>query len=266
MDIFKELKKFSHIKYHDEPHKYYVGDQELMSGTTFLGRFKPKFDAEKMSIGTAKKQGRSVEDVRIEWDYKREFAGRKGTLVHNFAENFWWNKIFPYDYSLGELFNEDGQKDLKARFEECVRMFKQFYEDASKSLVPVAMELVIGDQYLPIYDKKGNVESYGVAGMIDGLFWNEKNKEYQIWDYKTNSKIRMESQYGKRFSHPIPFIEECEYEAYSLQLNLYKYIVMKNTKIKIGKLYLVWIHEENETYQVIECKDYQDVIQLLFKA
>ena len=75
----------------------------------------------------------------------------------------------------------------------------------------------------------------------------------------------MKSEYRKRFKAPISFIEECEFEAYSLQLNLYKYIIEKNTNIKIGRLYLVWLFEENETYQVIECKDYQSVIELMFK-
>jgi hypothetical protein len=75
----------------------------------------------------------------------------------------------------------------------------------------------------------------------------------------------MKSDYRKRFKAPIAFIEECEFEGYSLQLNLYKYIIEKNTNIKIGRLYLVWLFEENESYQVIECKDYQSTIELMFK-
>lgn len=266
MEIFKELNKFKHIKYFDEPHKYYVGEQELTSGTSFLSRFKSFFDAKKMAFGTAKKTNRSVDAVLEEWDYKRDFSAMKGTFLHNFAENYWQNKVFPYNNRIPEeRFAGDGAMNLKERYEECVRMFKQFYEDASTSLIPIASELVIGDQHLPLYDKDGEIVSTGVAGMVDGLFWNEKNQEYQIWDYKTNGKIRMKSDYKKRFSFPITFIEECEYETYSLQLNLYKYIIEKNTNIRIGKCFLVWIHEENETYQVIQCKEYQDVIELMFK-
>jgi len=266
MEIYKELAKFKHIKYYDEPHKYYIGEQELTSGTSYLGRFKSAFDSKKMAFGTAKKTNRSVEAVLEEWDYKRDFSAMKGTFLHNFAENYWQNKVFPYNNRIPEeRFAGDGAMNLKERYEECVRMFKQFYEEASVNLIPIASELVIGDPLLPIYNKKGEVESYGVAGMVDGLFWNDKSQEYQIWDYKTNGKIRFNSDYKKRFSFPITFIEECEYETYSLQLNLYKYIIEKNTDIKIGKCYLVWIHEENETYQVIECKDYQDVIELMFK-
>lgn len=266
MEIYKELNKFKHIKYFDAPHKYYIGEQELLSGTSFLGKLKPKFDAQKMAKGTAKKTKRSVEDILEEWDYKRDFSAMKGTFVHSYAENFWSNKIFPYDWELPkQRFGEDGALNLRERYEECIRLFEDFYKDASSSLIPIASELVVGDQHLPVYDEDGELISSGVAGMVDGLFWNEKQNELQIWDYKTNGKIRMSSEYRKRFNPPIAFIEECEYETYSLQLNLYKYIIQKNTNLKIGKCYLVWLHEENPSYQVIECKEYQDVISLLFK-
>jgi hypothetical protein len=251
MNIYQELKKFSHIKYYDEPHRYFIGEQELTSGTTFVGLFKPKFDTEKMVVQSAKKKGVDPVDLLAEWDYKREFAGMKGTLVHSFAENYWMNKIFPYNSQL--VIDKFGEDHIKERYDVCVQMFLDFYRDASKSLTPIAMELVIGDAEL------------GVSGMVDCLFYNEKLNEYQIWDYKTNKQIRMKSEYRKKFKAPISFIEECEFEAYSLQLNLYKYIIEKNTNIKIGRLYLVWLFEENESYQVIECKDYQSTIELMLK-
>ncbi len=249
--IYKELAKFNHIKYYDEPHKYFIGEQELVSGTTFIGTLKEKFDAQKMAKLSAKKKGVEPEVLLAEWDYKRDFASIKGTLLHAFAENYWANKVFPYDESIA--INKFGEDVIKERLDECIRMFIEFYNEASKSLVPIAMELVIGDAEM------------GIGGMVDKLMWNEKMGELQIWDYKTNGKIRMKSEFGKRFKAPINFIQECEYESYSIQLNLYKYIIEKNTNLKIGRLYLVWIHEENEKFQVIECKDYMDVIALLFK-
>jgi ATP-dependent exoDNAse (exonuclease V) beta subunit len=254
MNVFKELNKFKGIKYFDEPHKYLIDDQQLTSGTTFIGQFKPKFDAPKMAKSTAKKTGQTVEEVLADWDYKRDFASMKGTLVHNYAENYWQNKIFPFnDKIVSDRFDDEGATNLKERYSACVKMFEDFYKDSCNSLVPIASELVIGDKQL------------GIGGMVDQLFWNQKHGELQIWDYKTNKQIRMQSDYKKRFSAPINFIEECEFESYSIQLNLYKYIIEKNTNLKIGKLYLVWLFEENETYQVIECKDYQHIIKLMIE-
>ncbi len=249
MNIHKELSVFNKIKYHDEPHVYYIGEQQLVSGTAFVGMFKEKFDSKGMAEKTAKKRGISVEEVLAEWDFKGGISRTKGTLLHAFAENYWMNKIFPVD----ELKYEEQYPTIIERYNECKRMFLEFYEDASINLFPVAMELVVGDAEL------------GIGGMVDCLFWNNKTKSYEIWDYKTNKEIGMFSKYKKRMKAPINFLHDCEFEAYSIQLNLYKYIIEKNTNIKIGRLWLIHIHEEQEKYNLVQCADYQHIIKLLFE-
>lgn len=250
MNIYKELSKFKNVKYYDEPHKYFIGSQELISGTTIVGEFKEKFDSKKQAPKSAKKHGVSVEQILSEWEFKGDFSRTKGTLLHNYAENYWQNKIFPIDYDLYE--EKFGEGLMRGRLDECIRMFHEFYDEASVSLIPIALELVVGDAEL------------GVGGMVDGLFWNDKKGELQIWDYKTNKEIADFSKYNKRMKVPVNFLHDCELEAYSIQLNLYKYIIQKNTNLRIGKCYLVHIHEEQERYNVIECKEYQDIIQLIF--
>ena len=73
MNVYKELAKFKGIKYYDEPHKYFIGEQELTSGTAFIGGFKEKFDSEGQSVKSAKKKGVSVEEILAEWDFKGDF-------------------------------------------------------------------------------------------------------------------------------------------------------------------------------------------------
>ena len=250
MLVYKELAKFRNIKYYDEPHKYYIGEQELISGTAFVGMYKEKFDSEGQAVKSAKKNGVSVEEMLAEWEFKGDFSRTKGTLLHNYAENYWQNKIFPIDYALYE--EKFGEGLMKGRLDECIRMFEEFYSESCNALVPIALELVVGDAEL------------GVGGMVDGLFWNQKHGELQIWDYKTNKEISEFSKFRKRLKPPINFLHDCELETYSIQLNLYKYIIQKNTNLKIGRCYLVHIHEEQERYNVIECKEYQEIIQLLF--
>jgi hypothetical protein len=50
-------------------------------------------------------------------------------------------------------------------------------------------------------------------------------------------------------------IEDCDLEIYSLQLELYKYIIEKNTGIKLGDSYVVWFSHNNPTYEVIKTKN-----------
>lgn len=251
MNIYKELAKFNKVKYYDAEHKYFIGEQELISGTAFVGLFKEKFDSKAMAEKTAKKRKVSVEEVLADWEFKGNFSRTKGTLLHNFAEHYWKNKVYPIDYT--EYVETFGEGVMEERLEECKRMFLDFYKDASQTLSLVSAELVVAD------------EEIGIAGMVDKLFWNQKHGELQIWDYKTNKEINEQSKYRKKMLAPINFMHECELDTYSIQLNLYKYIIQKNTNLKIGKCYLVHIHEEQEKYNVIECKEYQDIIELLVK-
>jgi len=84
-----------------------------------------------------------------------------------------------------------------------------------------------------------------------------------IKTHNTSKEINEYSKFRKRLKAPLNFLHECELETYSIQLNLYKYIIEKNTDIKIGKCFLVHLHEEQEDYNIIECKEYQEIIQLL---
>lgn len=251
MNIFEELAKFNKVKYFDEPHVYYIGEQRLISGTGFIGLFKKKFDKNAQAIKYAKKHGLKVEDVLEDWDRRGEFSRTKGTLLHAFGENYWMNKCFPdnskdYDGKFGDLI-------MSERLAYCKKLFLDFYNDAKRSLCPVALELVVGDEEL------------GIGGMVDCLFWNKKSKQYEIWDYKTNKEIGMTSKFREYMLAPLNFLPECEFNAYSLQLSLYKYIIEKNTNIRIGKMYLIHIHEEQEKYNIIECAEFNNAIELMIE-
>lgn len=249
MNIHAELSKFNHIKYYDEPHKYFIEEQSLISGTSFIGLFKKKFDSKGQAKKTSLKLGIPIEEVLENWEFKGDFSRTKGTMLHSYAENYWFNKIFPIDYS--EVDKRFGEGLMKERLEACINLFHNFYNDAKKAMHPVALELVVGDKEL------------GIGGMVDGLVWNSKLNEYNIIDYKTNKEINAFSKYKEKLLAPINYLHNCEIETYSLQLNLYKYIIERNTNIKIGRMYLVHIHEEQEKYNLFECKSYQDVIKTM---
>lgn len=243
MNIVLELSKFNNLKYHDEPHKYFIDNKELISATTFIGKFKPKFDTDGLAESYAQKRGLNVEDVKNDWNFKRDFSTVKGTALHNYAENWWNNKVFPYDESTS--IKMWGTDPIKEPLKKCINLFHKFHDEAKENLIPVKMELVVGDKEL------------GIAGMVDCLFWNKKSDELQIWDYKTNKEIKTSNNFGQFFDKPISHLDVCELNTYSLQLSLYKYIIEKNTSLKIGSSYLIWINEVNNNYKLIKCKDLQ---------
>jgi hypothetical protein len=218
----------------------------MTSATTFIGKFKNKFDSDGQAERYANKHGLIKEEVLAEWDHKRDYSTIKGSAVHDYAENHWNNKIFPYDPSIAA--NRFGEDIVKPAYDKCVKLFDKFYQDSRVNLVPLKSEFVIGDEEL------------GICGMIDQLFWNKKTNQIQIWDWKTNKAINMKSDYGNKFKKPISHLDECEFNTYSLQTSLYKYIIEKNTNLKIGDLYFVWLFEGNDSYQVFKCKDMKEEI------
>jgi ATP-dependent exoDNAse (exonuclease V) beta subunit len=252
METILELSKFNHIKYYDGPHKYFIGDRELTSATKFIGRFKPEFQTQIIAEQYAKKRGLNVNDVIAQWDLKRDVSTVKGSALHNYAENWWNNKEFPYDPTIA--IKEFGHDIIRESYEKCEKIFRNFYEDSRINLIPVKMELVVGD------------EDYGIGGMVDCLFYNKKSKKLEIWDYKTNKEISTKNDYGKTFNEPISHLDVCEINTYSLQLSLYKHIIQKNTNLEIGECYLIWINEKNSNYKVFKCKDMEAEIKLMLET
>ena len=60
IEIILELAKFNDVKYFDEPHKYYVNGKEYTSTTTFIGKFKPKFETQRLAEQYAERRGLDV--------------------------------------------------------------------------------------------------------------------------------------------------------------------------------------------------------------
>ena len=48
-------------------------------------------------------------------------------------------------------------------------------------------------------------------------------------------------------------------DIYSLQLATYKYIIEKNTNLKLGDSHIVWFSHKNEDFEVKKCKDYSNL-------
>ena len=102
--------------------------------------------------------------------------------------------------------------------------------------------------------------------MVDCLFYNKKSGMLEIWDYKTNKEIKQKNDYGERFKAPISHLDVCEINTYSLQLGLYKHIIEKNTNLKLGNNYLIWINENSENYKVYPCKDLNAELMLMIES
>jgi hypothetical protein len=249
-----ELTVFNCITFLSSTHKYFIDNAPgaLISVTGLLGLYKEKFDKEKWSAITAKKQGTTPDVIKSIWDLNTLYSTTKGTMLHNYIENFYNNKVVQYNKEQveKELGTEEHLK-LREEIPILIKQFNNFYND-HKHILPVKSEFPVGD-----------IKGTKVCGMLDMLAYNIKNDTFEIYDYKTNKDIRRINSYNKYMLPPLEHLFECEYNTYSLQLSIYKYFIEKYTSIKIDKLNVIWFNQKNDDYEVINLDYLGEEVELI---
>ena len=250
IEIFKELQKFNGVLYEDVPHTYFYKDIQLVSTTTFLGRFSSGFDSEFISSNKAGGDIEVQQRLLKEWDYANLKGIYKGSLIHNYIEHFYSNKIMPYALEQHSKLNSITFADIEEEYKICLKYFHNFYEKTKHFLIPLCSELVM-------YDLK-----FGIGGMMDQLFYNIRTQQIEVFDWKTNKKIDKENRFNN-FKHPFRHLTDSKWNAYSFQLRFYKKILERNTNLKIGQSYIVHFNESNDNFKIFKCNELNEEIKLI---
>lgn len=256
LNHFTDLRVFDCITFLHTTHQYLINNQPSapISVTGLLGKYKEKFEADKWAAIKAEKIGTSPEELKKEWKQNNLYSTHRGTILHNYIENYYNNKIVPYNKEEVERdLGRDEHNRLRDEIQLLVKQFKNFYAD-TPDILPLKKEFVVGD-----------IAGTKICGMVDLIAYNTRNDTFEIYDYKTNKEIKFTSKFKKQLLPPLDDVDECEFNTYSLQLNIYKYFIEKYTKIKIEKLYIVWFNIKNENYQLIPLLDMQDKVELILK-
>lgn len=252
--------KFNRIKFHDDIHKYYLGDKNLISVTTILHKYQEEFDAFYWSDRKKEELNMTQDEVLAYWKALNLKSQIKGSAIHNYTELLFNNKIYKFDNEkvlaqLGEknieILAKKGEKTIEEEFYIVKQQVDKFYLDSYGKLIPIKTEFVVFD------------EEWELAGMMDILFWNVKKQCFQIWDWKTNKELNKSNKYKQKLKKILSHLDDCEYELYSLQLTTYKRILERNTGISIEGCYIVWFNETNDNYQIIQCNDYSNEINMI---
>ena len=190
-------KLWGNYEYNDEEHKYWKDGEELISVTTFISKYFPKFIQEEQAEAYSQRllsKGilKSKEQILKEWDDKREY----GTKYH-------------YDIEL-QLSNP-----------VCIPPL----DTIADSKVREALQIVIGytslfDVVLIYPEVKIIDKELGLAGTIDLLMITRKG-EIILADWKTCNSI-----YKGEKNNPItPELHDNNYTKYEIQLSVYSYLI-----------------------------------------
>jgi len=197
------------LYFDEDAHRYTIDTekspeywQPVPSVTQFVSHYIPPFDAEKAAKKKAAYAGKTAEQILQEWDAKRAHACEMGTRVHANQEAMM-------------LGRQDFQQPADDRERAIMSAGWQAMTDLSAAgWQPLAAEKMVFSM------------EYRLAGTIDAIF--QRGREILIVDWKTNEAIHKKNNFGQHFLPPANSLEDCEFNKYTLQLNLYKRILLKD--------------------------------------
>ena len=226
---------FGDFVFFSEDHHYEYKEKRVgTSVTRLIEEYAQNFDKELIAQKVATKENKTVEEVLEEWEEKNKWACEKGSSIHNYVQDLWKNNVTFYVYND----NYDKQK------EEIIELIKEqainFYEDYQDKLEHLADEFVIGS------------EEYNVASAVDHLFIDKETGGLVLVDYKTNSNIHKNEKYAKYMKAPLEHLKDTTLNHYFLQLSIYKYIIERYTDLKIQTMFIVYMSENLDNYEVID--------------
>lgn len=234
----------SRIQFIADTHQYIIDNTkfDFISVTTFIKQFFHPFepsvyiqDLISKNIFMKKYPNHTPDSLQMEWKEIGMDASSLGTQLHEMIEFF---------------YNEDIITQDICKIEKEWNFFLHFQKDFSY-LHPYRTEWYIFS------------ERFKIAGSIDMVFKDDMNK-YHIYDWKRSKTIKYKNYYQKG-KIPINSLDDCNYNHYSLQLNLYKYILKHCYQLDVQTMYLVILHPNNDSYKAIEVKDMQKEIKEMLK-
>ena len=250
-EILEKLKTaFSGIKFDAETHTYTDEfNTQYVSCTQFEDLFKLNRDWDAIRRAFAEKNGKSIEEVKMEWEASGKYATTLGTEMHAVMEYLWQGK--DYTGNTEEMSKFPGMLE---DFAERKKIAIQLYNRMARRYEPIANEFKVFDRDMKI------------AGTVDFIAYDKQKKEIVIIDWKT-SKQFSKSAFKPTDTMLYPFNEyqDCNVNNYSLQLSVYKYIIERNTDLKIGKLILFQLPSKGHFPDTCECHDMHKELDKLFK-
>lgn len=235
----------SNTAFDEDKHAYFpisnpTGNADYTSVTTLIERFFP-FDIEKYISIKMKETGKTREEIQAKLTATQEIASSKGTYLHKQIENFL--KGLDHDDKLTEFI-----------------YFKNFYDTEIK---PGGLSFVKAEKII-------TADDYGIAGTVDALFKKPNLTEHIVLDWKRSKKLAIDGRpkkYGFGFAiSELSHLDNSSWFKYTLQQNLYKFILEKYYGYHISSMWLVVLHENHDKYYRFKVDDMSKEVKIILKS
>jgi ATP-dependent exoDNAse (exonuclease V) beta subunit len=224
--------------YFDEAHhKYFVGDVVLTPVTTFVGSFFPKFDTENIAEKYALKHGCKTEDVLARWEDARLKGEELGTAVH--------------EYAYGEITGDRWPAPEK---------YEPYYQNVDRALAEIKRKFEILGAEEIVFSQK-----FGLGGTIDLICEDPTNGDMLIFDWKTNRQLQLDNVWENGLP-PLQGLEDCDLVRYTLQVNVYEFILREEQYFPGANFRRGLIHLVGDRPKWYKVQDMQVEIKEMLKS
>jgi hypothetical protein len=215
------LSKTAGLEFDEPTHTYTYDGETMESVTTVLKSLSVPFDANEHSARIAERDGREQADILAEWKDKAETASVQGDYVHNDAERVAWGMCDTGKLSVGGVHPIEYRHKLNAMWKWWVDHF-----EVGQGIIYPELKVVWPE--------------HRIAGTVD-LVASSYEGVPSIIDWKTNKSIDISGY--RNMLPPFPRgklrLEDSNFWGYSLQLNLYRRIMMERYDYEAERLVLV---------------------------
>ena len=207
----------------------------VLSVTQLVKHYAAPFYTESIAEKVAAKNGTTAEAVQAEWTA----AAEMGTRVHANQEGFMQHETAPRVAALSEREHNIMRHGWDA-----------FQAITAYGWIPTAAEVMVFSYALRL------------AGTIDAYF--TRDREVLLVDWKTNKEIRRANKYGGKMLGPVAHLDDCEFNKYALQLNLYARILREDAYIPAAQaVRMVIMHLRPDGFEPVEVKPMLEVDSIL---
>ena len=231
LEILNEHPIDNKISFDEENHIYYFNGKQIRHSCTqvverYFDKFDPDLAISKMRNGPRwpRKEYMNYngtemtdEEIKGKWDAIGLFARNKGTWMH---------------YNI-ELLLNNATPNRKMRE---MALFESFYNN-----------VIIGEAIQPWRTEWRIVApDLNIAGSIDFVGKNIDGT-YTIIDWKRSKDLanNMNSNFRRSAKKPISHLDDCDGSKYSIQLNMYRYILQRYYGLKVSGMLLASFHENS---------------------
>lgn len=248
------------IQFEEDGHKYTINSERLglppselspdpiercslgwLSCTSFVHSFFDAFDADavidKMQASSkwseSKYFGMTKEAIKEMWATKAKESSEAGTALHLDIEHF---------------YNDDADWIPASKDTVEWQFFLSFHNDY---IVPRGYQ-AYRTEWL-VFD-----EASKIPGSID-MVYKKPDGTFAIFDWKRTGELKKENRFQSG-TGPLSHLPDVNYWHYSLQLNVYRYILQKYYGVVVTELALVILHPNNTNYRVVKLNFMDDEV------